>query len=223
MGNHTRRYDRGSPGLTAASAVLVAIVAWQSATLAKGPPANPAPISDTDGVLAVDSAPSTQSMTVTNSELVMNEDGSATLSAVLTSRASAVALVGVQVTHDSRTVEVISTNLWLPVPPGIEAIVGAASDAGGFNVPAGLAIGDVVDVDFVFDNGSCTRVSTRVVLRAARHYDVYPTHRSQLLTTADIPEALAFSCTDAEQATPNDQKILTNPLPGGHRAEPTFN
>lgn len=118
--------------------------------------------------------------------LVVNDDGSATVSAALMNpNDDEVALVDVRVEIDGRPVPVSSTIMWLPLQPGTSSQVGAASDAGGFMVPSGVLAGAEARLTFRFDSGPCVHVVAPAVARSGEHSLIYPT--SGRLLSADEP------------------------------------
>lgn len=205
VSHRTRKDDLSSAGLASgstgllvvASAALVLIVLWQSLGSPGGLTAAVEPVGDASVNASQNahiSAP--PGVSVTRPVLVLNGDGSATLSASLATSGKEVALVGVQIVYLGSAQEVSSTDMWLPVIPGVGATVGAASEAGGFTVPNGLKAGDVADVHFVFDDRTCVSVKAEVVQRAARHGWVFPKSGSQLGHAHRSPDSLTLTCTD---------------------------
>ncbi|MDT7787641.1 MAG: hypothetical protein QOF58_6060 [Pseudonocardiales bacterium] len=112
--------------------------------------------------------------------MVVNDDGSAALSATFEGRGDAVALKSVHIESDAGELDVASTQMWLPILPGIESRAGDASDAGGFVVPRGVAPGQVVHVQFQFDNDTCLAIDAQAVRRNPTHDEVFPTNGKQL-------------------------------------------
>lgn len=124
---------------------------------------------------------SQQNVRVSDALLVVNDDGSATVSARLDNTTDAdVSLMSVRVESHGRSMPIASTQMWLPVLRGYPARVGDASDAGGFVVPAGLEPGDRARVQFHFDDGTCLGSSVSVVRRNAEHDAIFPTDGHRL-------------------------------------------
>lgn len=205
MSRHTGQDDLNSAGrrwgitglLVFAIAALVFIVLGQSTASPDGLRAGFEPVGDTPVDVPQNAyVPAPPSVSVSHPELVLNSDGSATLSASLATTGKEVALVSVQIVHRGSAQEVSSTDMWLPVTPGVEATVGAASDAGGFTVPSGLKAGDVADVYFVFDDRTCVSVEAEVVQRTARHGSVFPKRGSQLGPALRSTDSLTSTCSD---------------------------
>ena len=121
------------------------------------------------------------SITVRHPLLVVNSDGSGTISAELrTSSRTETALMDVEVEQAGETLPVSSTVMWLPVIPGYPAIVGAASDAGRFVVPVAPPVGSTVTLIFVLDDGTRLTEETKVVARSSEHSLIYPKNGTQL-------------------------------------------
>lgn len=156
-------------------------------------PANPAPGVSHAGVFAFAPSATTEksdetathsdvgsSVTVSGVVMIVNDDGSATLSATFEGGGKPIALKSVHVESDAGELDVASTQMWLPILPGTESRAGDASDAGGFVVPAGLAPGQTVQVQFQFDNDSCLAIAAQAVRRNPTHDEVFPTNGQQL-------------------------------------------
>ena len=188
------RRQWGSAGLLVlASATLALVVLRQSMASPDDLPAGFKPVGDTRIAVPHRVLPA-PSVKVSRPELVLNSDGSAALSASLVASRDEVALVSVQIVHLGSTQAVSSTDMSLPIIPGIDAIVGAASDAGGFAVPSGLKAGDVADVIFVFDDQTCVSIGAQVVQRGAGHASVFPKIGSQLSPARRSPNSLTPTC-----------------------------
>lgn len=112
--------------------------------------------------------------------MVLNDDGSAALSAIFEGQGDVVALKSVHLESAAGELDVASTQMWLPIFPGTESRAGTASDAGGFIVPDGLTAGAVVQVQFQFDNDTCLAIDAETVRRDSSHDDVFPTTGHQL-------------------------------------------
>jgi hypothetical protein len=114
-------------------------------------------------------------------ELVVNSDGSATLSAELQNPTRVDRfLLGVVVESDQRQLAVASTIMKLALPLGAAGRVGDASDAGGFVIPDGITVGHSATVHFRFDDGTSFIALTTAVRRTGAHAQVFPTNGSQL-------------------------------------------
>lgn len=136
--------------------------------------------------------------------LVVNQDGSAAVGAVAENGTSSdVALMGVAVWVDRRAVRVTSTQMWLPVPAGDRSQVGAASDAGGFVLPSGIAPGASAEIAFRFDDGTCVLADVTAEARADEHRDVYPTSNRRIGPVSDeAPLSRSTPCgSDEDDAT----------------------
>lgn len=120
------------------------------------------------------------SVIVSDVVMVLNDDGSAALSATFEGRGDVVALKSVHLESAAGDLDVASTQMWLPILPGTESRAGTASDAGGFVVPSGLTAGAVVHVQFQFDNDTCLAIDAEAVRRDSSHDDVFPTTGHQL-------------------------------------------
>lgn len=113
--------------------------------------------------------------------LVVNDDGSATVSATLRNPTdTGRTLVGVRVDCGDRPLPVASTIMLLLVMSRSSARVGDASDAGGYVVPVGVAMDDPVTVRFAFDDGTSSTRSAEVVRRSGEHDQVFPDNGAQL-------------------------------------------
>lgn len=197
MNHRMERHHLNSAGLLVVSAVLVLIAVWSSVTPPEGLPAGHEPVGDTSMDVSRNAhVPVPSGVSVTRPVLVLNSDGSATLSASLATTDKEVALAGVQVAHQGVAQEISSTQMWLPVIPGVGATVGAASDAGGFIVPSGLTTGDIADVHFIFDDRTCVNVEAEVVQRTARHREVFPKRGSRLDPADRVLDSLTSTCAD---------------------------
>lgn len=187
----------GVPGLlVAVGAALVAIFLWQSLA-SPGSVTSDGLVGDVSVDVSQDSV-SQPGVSVTRPELVVNSDGSATLSAALTATSGEeVALLGVQILYQGSVQEVSSTSMDLPVVPGADATVGAASDAGGFSVPSGLTAGDVASVQFVFSDQTCVSVNANVVQRADRHQLVFPKRAASLGFAGKPHDRVTSTCSSA--------------------------
>lgn len=121
------------------------------------------------------------SVTVRRVLLVINDDGSATVSADLRN-VTAVdrTLTGVVVEADGRNPSVARTLMDLPVPRRLGARVGDASDAGGFVVPHGVRPGATATVRFHLDDGTSITQPANVVRRGNEHDMIFPTDGTQL-------------------------------------------
>jgi hypothetical protein len=112
--------------------------------------------------------------------MVVNDDGSATLSATFEGGRDATALKAVHVSSDAGELEVASTTMWLPILPDQESRAGDASDAGGFVVPSGLVPGQVAHLQLQLENGTCLAIDAPTVRRDRTHDEVFPTNGRQL-------------------------------------------
>lgn len=127
------------------------------------------------------STPHGSPVAVSDVVMVVNDDGSATLSATFEGRGDEpLALKSVHIASDAGELDVASTQMWLPILSGKESRAGDASDAGGFVVPGGLDPGQTVHVQFQFDNETCVAVDAQAVLRSSTHDEVFPTNGLQL-------------------------------------------
>lgn len=181
--------------LLAAEAVVGTLLVAAAATVLVDPVATPAsaPAAAPSPVAArADETP----LRVIDPALVVNTDGSAVVGArVENPRDVEVSLMGVTVSVDARRVPVNSTHMWLPLPADDVGWVGAASDAGGFVVPAGIDVATPATLQFWFDDGSCVATDVTAVARSDAHRLVYP-KRGRTIgpeTTSDVPEG-ATSC-----------------------------
>jgi hypothetical protein len=121
------------------------------------------------------------SITVRHPLVVVNSDGSGTISAeVRNTTATEAALMDVEVEQAGESLPVSSTVMWLPVIPGYPAIVGAASDAGGFALDAAPPAGTTVSLTFVLDDGTRLTEKAPVVARSSEHSLIYPKNGTQL-------------------------------------------
>ena len=149
-------------------------------------------------------SPVVASVSVTNPVMVVNSDGSATLSAALTAvRNVEVTLESVQVRSSGADLDVLTSRMLLPVVPGHSAHVGDASDAGGYVVPHGIAPGDRVQLKYLFDDGSCVAVETTAVNRTQEHSDVYPKTGSRLDRPAPTDRLAEGRCRHRDLAGPH--------------------
>lgn len=123
---------------------------------------------------------STGEFAISDVVMVANADGSATLSATFKGGGEPLALKAVSISTKAGELDVASTQMWLPIVPGKVSRAGDASDAGGFVVPQGLAAGQVVRVQFQFDNGTCAVIDAETVLRTKAHDEVFPTDGRKL-------------------------------------------
>jgi hypothetical protein len=124
---------------------------------------------------AIDTEDGDGMVRVVDPSLVVNKDGSTALGAVVENGTDAdVALMGVAVWVDRQPVPVNATQWWLPVLAGDRSQVGAASDAGGFVMPSGIAEGAVAEVAFRFDDGTCVLTEVAAVARTSKHRMIYP-------------------------------------------------
>lgn len=127
--------------------------------------------------------------------MVVNDDGSATLSATFRGGREPMALKSVHIESDAGGLPIASTLMWLPIFPGTESRAGDASDAGGFVVPRGLTPGQTVRVQFQFDNDTCASTDAQTVRRSSAHDEVFPNTGDQLgpgratSSMAECPEA----------------------------------
>ncbi len=176
--------------LIAAAAVVGTAFVAAAGTVLVAPVAAPAsvPIVMASPVAArADDTP----LRVIDPALVVNTDGSAVVGArVENPRDVEVSLMGVTVSVDGRRVPVNSTHMWLPLPADDVGWVGAASDAGGFVVPAGIDVATPASLEFWFDDGSCVASDVNAVARGDEHRLVYP-KRGRTIgpeTTSDVPE-----------------------------------
>lgn len=153
------------------------------------------PAPQADALLPRPSGPAAtpQPIVVQDPRVIVNRDGSATISAELTNDSrTEVALMDVLVQRDGEPVPVSATPMWLPVLPDYPSRVGDASDAGGFVIPAGVAVGSTLTLRFVFDSGVCLTEEVDVVARSAQHSAVYPKNGTPLgpaTTTQAVPDA----------------------------------
>ncbi|MET0930946.1 MAG: hypothetical protein ABWX74_15610 [Aeromicrobium sp.] len=179
----------------AAIASLVAVAALAASpevpSAAAAPVTGPVPTSATATVPAPTPTPTPTTTTTTTTDpgsvavmdpvVVVNRDGSATISAELTnSTDTEVALMDVRVGRGGDVMAVSRTPMWLPVLPGQPARVGDASDAGGFVIPAGAVPGTNLTLQFLFDSGACLTEQADVVVRTAQHRSVYPKDGTRL-------------------------------------------
>lgn len=113
---------------------------------------------------------------VLNTVLVANANDSATLSAsIVNNSSSSQSLSSVTVTStDGKTLPVKSTKILLPLPKGGSAVLGQASDAGGWTVTAGAKPGYYVKVTLNFTDAPPVTINTPVVARTA-DYDFVTT------------------------------------------------
>ncbi|KAA1399409.1 hypothetical protein [Aeromicrobium ginsengisoli] len=150
--------------------------------LAAAPAPDPTPEPESGGAAVDEPDESAAIGELAISEVVMvaNTDGSATLSATFTGGREAMALKAVSISTKAGALDVASTQMWLPIIPGKVSRAGDASDAGGFVVPQGLAAGQVVRVQFQFDNGTCAALTARTVQRTKAHDEVFPTDGRKL-------------------------------------------
>jgi len=140
-------------------------------------------------------APDSAELAISHVVMVANADGSATLSATFTGGRESTALQGVSISTTAGELDVASTQMWLPVLPGKVSRAGDASDAGGFVVPHGLAPGQVVRVQFQFDNGTCAALEAETVLRTKAYDEVFPTDGRKL--GPGRPTAFKAGCPEA--------------------------
>lgn len=130
---------------------------------------------------SADTSVAAVSVDVSHVQLVVNDDGSATLSAHLENAGKAdVSLVGVRVESDGEVLPVASTLMHLPIPPEFGAWAGDASDAGGFVVPEGIRLGASSTVRFEFSDGTFVTESAKVVRRTSEHDMIFPLDSSPL-------------------------------------------
>lgn len=123
-------------------------------------------------------APTPEPVRVTSPSLVVNKDGSAAVTADLDNvQDSETSLVGVTVLSGNEALDVLTTQMTMPLPPNTEQRMGYATDAGGFVVPRGVSVPGTYRLVFSFDNGTCTVVPTDAVSRSAEHRAIYPTTR----------------------------------------------
>jgi len=146
--------------------------------LAAAPEPEPRGVADEEPDEAV--APDSAELAISHVVMVANADGSATLSATFTGGRESTALQGVSISTTAGELDVASTQMWLPVLPGKVSRAGDASDAGGFVVPQGLAPGQVVRVQFQFDDGTCAALEAETVLRTKAYDEVFPTDGRKL-------------------------------------------
>ena len=160
------------------------------------------PLPQTPRVAATEPPPKSQStaqasdaVLVVDPLMVVNVDGSASLSATLHNTQDVeVALTAVQVQSEGSELGVASTAMWLPVLPSIPARAGDASDAGGFVVPRGVVAGRNVQVRFVFDDHSCLTVQVEATRRTSQHGGVFPTNGRQLGSTRTATGSSPSDC-----------------------------
>lgn len=128
--------------------------------------------------------------------LVVNKDGSAAVGADLSNVGDAeVSLMGVMVSVEGRPLAVNATEMWLPVPVGQPAVVGAASDAGGFVVPDGITDASHAELEFRFDDGTCILAGVTAVARTREHRSIHPkSGRAIGPETTDEPPAGSKPC-----------------------------
>ena len=119
-------------------------------------------------------------VTVSDVVMIVNDDGSATLSATFEGEGRPIALKSVHIESGAGELVVASTRMWLPILPGKTSRAGDASDAGGFVVPGGLAPGQTVQVQLQFDNDACLAMEAQTVRRNPTHDEVFPTNGQQL-------------------------------------------
>jgi hypothetical protein len=163
----------------AAIASLVAVAALAASPEVPSAAAAPVTASRPTPTPTLTEAPG--SVAVEDPLVVVNDDGSATISAVLTnSTDSEVAVMDVRVERGGDVLAVSRTAMWLPVLPGRPARVGDASDAGGFVIPAGAVPGTDLALRFLFDSGACLTEQADVVVRTAQHRSVYPKDGTRL-------------------------------------------
>ena len=168
----TDRQDASSAGPVTASPTPTE---WADTRLVEpaGPTPEPAP--------APAPAEAARSITVRHPLVVVNSDGSGTISAELrTSSRTETALMDVEVEQAGETLPVSSTVMWLPVIPGYPAIVGAASDAGGFVLQVAPPVGSSVTLTFILDDGTRLTEEAKVVARSSEHSLIYPKNGTQL-------------------------------------------
>jgi hypothetical protein len=120
------------------------------------------------------------SVTMSDVVMVVNDDGSATLSATFQGQGEPIALKSVHMESAAGPLDVASTQMWLPILPGKTSRAGDASDAGGFVVPRGLAPGQTVHLQFQFDNDTCLAIDSQTVRRNSTHDEIFPTNGQQL-------------------------------------------
>jgi hypothetical protein len=126
--------------------------------------------------------------------LVVNRDGSTAVGGFVENGTDAdVALMSVAVWVDRQPVRVDSTEMWLPALAGGRSQVGAASDAGGFVVPAGIDAGARAEMAFQFDDGTCVLHRVKAVARTDAHRGIYPRSNRPIgpVTGDDLPKRSA--------------------------------
>lgn len=117
--------------------------------------------------------------------MVLNDDGSAALSATFQGRGAELALMSVHLESDAGALAVASTQMWLPIQPDMQTRAGDASDAGGFIVPTGLSEGEIVHVQFQFDDDTCLSIDAPTIRRNSTHDRVFPIDGDQLGPAAE--------------------------------------
>jgi hypothetical protein len=166
-------------GWAIAAFALAVVIAALPLTLVAG--AVPVAGSSWDGASAEHAPADDTAVDVGRVRLVVNDDGSATVSATLRNpTGTGRTLVGVRVECDERPLPVASTDMLLPVMSRSSARVGDASDAGGFVVPVGVAVDDPATVRFSFDDGSSSTRTAEVVHRSVEHDEIFPDNGAQL-------------------------------------------
>lgn len=111
---------------------------------------------------------------VLNTLLVANDDGSATLAAVVvnhTGTAQSLSTVTVT-TLDDKPLPVRSTKILLPLPKDGSANIGVASDAGGFRVTQGAKPGYYVKITLSFTDAMPVTIEAPVVARTPAYDSV---------------------------------------------------
>lgn len=163
---------------TLASASLVCVA--MAALLASPSPPTRSVAGAADSVVTATPSGVRSPVAVSDVVMVMNDDGSATLSATFAGLGDVVALKSVHIESDAGALEVASTQMWLPILPGTKSRAGDASDAGGFVVPSGLAPDQIIHLQFQFDNDTCLTINAQTVRRNPTHDEVFPTNGKQL-------------------------------------------
>lgn len=196
--------------LTALTAVVgVGLVVAAGGVLVDGHDSYVPSVSDdvgTDVVRPVaDQTGADGALRVPDPQLVVNTDGSAAVGAFVENGTDVdVALESVTVWVDRIRLPINATQMWLPVPAGDRAQVGAASDAGGFVVPRGLEPAMRADVQFRFDDGTCVQADVTAVARTKEHRRIYPTSNRALGPTTSLdPPPASIPC-EGESSTVSD-------------------
>lgn len=187
-------------GLALAGLVGAGLVVAAGTILVRGTESSPPSAAATAPAVGVRSSADTvgdgPAVRVRDPLLVVNDDGSASIGALLENVDGVdVSLMGVVVWVDRHRVPVNSTQMWLPVVAGDDSQVGAASDAGGFLLPSGISDATRADVEFRFDDGTCVLADVTAVTRSKEHRLVYPkSNRPIGPVTSDEPPPGSTAC-----------------------------